>query len=91
MNVPPVGNPLLHAATLAAQKQSQADQPATNAPKPPSAGDGAAPRPASAPPPLRTPDELEQLADDVLAVFEDSPDRLEQLVATLKRLEGMGS
>ncbi len=82
MNVPPVGNPLLYAATLAAQKRKESD-------------------PSDTPEGARCPGEvaehedtsngakqdLERLADDVLAVFEDSPDRLEQLVATLKRLE----
>jgi hypothetical protein len=95
MNVPSVGNPLLHAATLAAQKQHRAGQPGSDAPPTPAP---AQPAPGHAPdapemagPPLRTPDDLEQLADDVLAIFEDSPDRLEQLVATLKRLEGRAS
>ena len=30
------------------------------------------------------------VADEVLSVFEDSPERLEELVATLKRLEAKG-
>jgi len=96
MNVSPVGNPLLAAATLAAQKQSQANQPAPSAPKPSAPAETQ--EPEAAPPRVdaagstpRVPENLEQLADDVLAIFEDSPDRLEQLVATLKRLEGSAS
>jgi hypothetical protein len=82
MNVPPVGNPLLYAATLAAQKRKESET--AESPEP-------APDPAQAAEAQEAPDpmkqDLERLADDVLAVFEDSPDRLEQLVATLKRLD----
>ena len=122
MNVPSVGNPLLHAATLAAQKHAQAHPPAPPAAEtpPPRPGSGQAPRPASgqapagpAPDPVaiespqpraasgeppqavsgqpRSREELDQLAADVLAIFDDSPDRLGHLVATLKRLEGRAS
>ena len=42
------------------------------------------------PAPTRSQDDLERLADDVLAIFDDSPERLEELVATLQRLETKG-
>ncbi|MBN1919586.1 MAG: hypothetical protein JW889_16950 [Verrucomicrobia bacterium] len=90
MNVSPVGNPLLHAATLAAHKQSQAHPSVPPEEKSEAARAAAEPQ-TSQPAPVpqrRTSEELERLADDVLAIFEDSPDSLEQLVATLKRLEG---
>ena len=82
MNVPPVGNPLLYAATLAAQKRTELDASDTpEAARDP--GEVAKHEDTS----NRAQEDLERLADDVLAVFEDSPDRLEELVATLKRLD----
>ena len=82
MNVPPVGNPLLYAATLAAQKRNESD--ALEAPETAHQPGEVAKREDAT---NRAQEELEHLADDVLAVFEDSPERLEELVATLKRLD----
>ena len=83
MNVPPVGNPLLRAATLAAQKQREADSP--ERPAGPTGASTQVEEPQARP--GRDREELERLADDVLAVFEESPERLEELVTTLRRLE----
>ena len=82
MDVPKVGNPLPHAATPSARNQEPADAPQEQ------------PRSTQAPPqaeeaavkPGRDRAELERLADEVISIFEDSPERLQELVATLKRL-----
>ena len=90
MELPSVGNPLLHAATLASERQKaqeQTDPPAAPNDPPPGLQAPDAPTPGAPIPNGRTREELEHLADEVLAVFEDSPDRLNDLVATLKRLE----
>jgi len=86
MNVSSVGNPLLRAAHLAAQERKETDSP-----KEPATPAASSPQPEKAEAePGRSREELEQLADDVLSVFEGAPERLEELVATLKRLEAKG-
>jgi hypothetical protein len=84
MNVSPVGNPLVHAADSAARECKEPEAPAgPAAPTGPSAQPGMVETA-----PGRSREDLERLADQVLSVFESSPERLEELVATLKRLEG---
>ncbi len=77
------GSPSLHAEALADSKPVEADTAVGTAgalrPSPPTGRGGATAGGTVA--------ELERLADDVLAIFEDSPERLEALVASLKRLE----
>lgn len=87
MNVPPVGNPSPHPATPSAKTQELADPPQEQPPStqaPPHAEE-------ATPNAGRTKAELERLADEIVAIFEESPEQLEALVATLKRLEGSTS
>ena len=101
MNVQPGGNPLLRAAGIAGLEPKQAAARSgktaekTQGPESPQGPPTLeAPLPQQEgvePAPTRSQDDLERLADDVLAIFDDSPDRLEDLVATLQRLETKGN
>jgi hypothetical protein len=86
MHVSPVGNPLVQPARSAVNERREAE-----APRKPAVPTGPSAQPGRVETgPERNREELRRLADEVLSAFEDSPERLEQLVATLKRLEGDG-
>jgi hypothetical protein len=83
MDAPTAGNPALPAATASAAKQ-EPQAPSQEPPHP----EQALPQTQAVADGLgRSRAELEQLADEVISIFEDSPERLEELVATLKRLD----
>jgi len=100
MNVQPGGNPVLRAAGITGLEPKRAaakSEETALKPQAPETQEGPstleAPLPQQEgvePTPTRSRDDLERLADDVLAIFEDSPERLEGLVATLQRLETKG-
>ena len=100
MNVQPGGNPLLRAAGITGLEPKQAaarSEEAAQKAQGPETQEGPSTLEAPLPQqegvesaPLRSQQDLERLADDVLAIFDDSPERLEELVATLQRLETKG-